>query len=79
METTIVYRGYIGHILGIYRVILGLNWDNGKENGSYYSILGVYRDNGKENGSYHSIMGCESTNPSPGPLLEEDLLVLSRN
>ena len=57
METTIVYWGYIGYILGIYRVILGSNWDNGKENGNYY-ILGVYRDNGK-NGSYHSIMGCE--------------------
>ena len=24
-----VYRGYIGYILGLY-------WDNGKENGSYY-------------------------------------------
>ena len=23
-------------------VILGLYWDNGKENGNYYSILGVY-------------------------------------
>ena len=31
METTIVFRGYIG-------VILGLYWDNGKENGNYYSI-----------------------------------------
>ena len=44
METTIVYRGYIGIILGLY-------WNNGKENGSYYIsigvILGLYWDNGK--------------------------------
>ena len=26
-------------------VILGLYWDNAKENGNYYSILGLYRDN----------------------------------
>ena len=26
-----IYRGYIGDILGIY-------WDNGKENGTYYII-----------------------------------------
>ena len=45
METTII--GYI-------RVILGLYWDNGKENGNYYSI---YWDNGKENGNYNSILG----------------------
>ena len=31
METTIM--GYIGVILGY---ILGLYWDNGKENGNYY-------------------------------------------
>ena len=24
--------------------ILGLYWDNGKENGNYYSILGLYWD-----------------------------------
>ena len=31
--------------LGVYmRVILGLYWDNGKENGNYYSILGLYWD-----------------------------------
>ena len=29
METTIVFRGYIGIILGLYR-------DNGKEHGNYY-------------------------------------------
>ena len=34
-ETTMVYCGYIGYILGLYR-------DNGKENGNYYSILGLY-------------------------------------
>ena len=45
METTLVYR--VG-------VILGLYWDNGKENGNDYSILGFYWDNGKENGSYYS-------------------------
>ena len=28
-------------------VILGLYWDNGKENGNYSSILGLYRDNGQ--------------------------------
>ena len=33
-----------------YYSILGLYWDNGKENGGYYSILGLYWDNGKENG-----------------------------
>ena len=31
METTTLYRGYIGDILGLYR-------DNGKENGNYYII-----------------------------------------
>ena len=36
METTIM--GYIG-IIG---TILGLYWDNGKENGNYYN--GLYRD-----------------------------------
>ena len=41
-------RDYMGFILGLY-------WDNGKENGNYYSILGLlYRDNGKENGNYYS-------------------------
>ena len=32
METTTVYRGYIG-------VILGLYMDNGKENGDYYIYI----------------------------------------
>ena len=32
METTIM--GYIGYILGLY-------WDNGKENGNYCSIVGI--------------------------------------
>ena len=27
-------------------LILGLYWDNGKENGNYH-IIGFYRDNGK--------------------------------
>ena len=44
----------IGYILGLY-------WDNGKENGNYYSIIGyifgLYWDNGKENGNYYSIIG----------------------
>ena len=31
METTIM--GFIGYIMGLY-------WDNGKENGNYCSILG---------------------------------------
>ena len=35
METTIVHRGYVGGILGI-------DWDNGKENGNYYDILELY-------------------------------------
>ena len=39
-----------------YSLLLGLYWDNGKENGNYYSILGLYRDNGKENGNYYSIL-----------------------
>ena len=30
------YWGYIG-------VMLGLFWDNGKENGNYYSILRLHR------------------------------------
>ena len=37
--------------------MLGLYWDNGKENGNYYSMLGLYWDNGKENGNYYSILG----------------------
>ena len=37
--------------------MLGLDWANGKENGSYYSMLGLYWDNGKDNGSYNSILG----------------------
>ena len=28
-------------------MVLGLYWDNGKENGNYYSILELYRHNGK--------------------------------
>ena len=33
METTIMgYRGIMGTILGLY-------WDNGKENGNYYIIV----------------------------------------
>ena len=43
METTMM--GYIG-ILGciyIYIYVLGLYWDNGKENGSYSSNIGLYR------------------------------------
>ena len=36
METTTMGLGF--------RVILGIYWDNGKENGSYYSIQGLYRD-----------------------------------
>ena len=31
METTTLYRDFIGDILGLYR-------DNGKENGNYYII-----------------------------------------
>ena len=38
VETTIIYWGNI-------RVIVGLYWDNGKENGNYYSILEVYMEN----------------------------------
>ena len=45
--------------MGLYWVILGLYWDNGKANGSYREyrvyigyILGLYWDNGKENGKY---------------------------
>ena len=30
-----MYIGITGNILGLY-------WDNGKENGKYYSIMGVY-------------------------------------
>ena len=43
METTIM-----GYILRLYRVILGLYWENGKENGNYYNglyigvMLGLY-------------------------------------
>ena len=32
METTMLYKVYIG-------VVLGLYWDNGKENGSYYITI----------------------------------------
>ena len=35
MKTTILYRDYMEVILGIY-------WDNGKENGNYY--IGLYMD-----------------------------------
>ena len=46
--------------------MLGLYWDNGKENENYYNglyrgyiglyrvILELYWDNGKENGNYYS-------------------------
>ena len=51
--------------IGIIGYVLGLYWDNGKENGSYrdcrvyigYSMLGLYWDNGKENGNYYIIGG----------------------
>ena len=42
METTIVYWGYTGIMekkMETTISILGLYWDNGKENGNYYSIL----------------------------------------
>ena len=42
METIGIIWGFIG-IIGY---ILGLHWDNGKENGSYCSILGLHWDNG---------------------------------
>ena len=32
--------------------MLGLYWDNGKENGNYYSVWGYLGDNGKENRNY---------------------------
>ena len=35
------------HMKWVLGVILGLYWDDGKENGNYYSILGLYWDNGK--------------------------------
>ena len=38
METTTVYRGCIGVILGSYQ-------DSGQENGEYYIILGLHRGN----------------------------------
>ena len=45
-------------------VILGLSWDNGKENGNYKEsrgyigyILGLSWDNGKENGNYRDYIG----------------------
>ena len=44
-------------ILGLGFRVLGLSWDNGKENGNYYSILWLYWDNGKEKGNYYSIWG----------------------
>ena len=34
--------------LGFRDYILGLHWENGKENGNYRSMLGLYRDNGKK-------------------------------
>ena len=41
--------------------ILGLDWDNGKENGNYSDykgytrvILGLYRHNGTENGNNYN-------------------------
>ena len=68
METTgiirvVCYVGIIGGLLGVY-------WENGKENGNYrdykgcmlcryyrgfvWGILGLYWHNGKENGNYYS-------------------------
>ena len=32
---------YVPHIYIYLRVILGLYWDSGKENGNYYIILGL--------------------------------------
>ena len=41
--------------------MIGLYWDNGKENGNYYIIIGyiigLYRDNGKENENNYIIIG----------------------
>ena len=37
--------------------ILGLYWDNGKEDANYSNILGLYWDNGKEDANYCSILG----------------------
>ena len=51
METTIVYCGYIGRMekkmetteMGYMGYMLGLYWDNGKENRNYYNgLYGVY-------------------------------------
>ena len=58
METSTVYKGYIGIMekeckMETSIVYVGLYGDNGTENENYYSILGLYGDNGKENGSYY--------------------------
>ena len=37
--------------------MLGLSWENGKENGNYYGLLGLYWDNEEENGNYYGISG----------------------
>ena len=34
-------------------IILGIYWDDGKENGNYYHIGVIYRGNVKENGNYY--------------------------
>ena len=61
METPLVYWGYIGIVEEKMETpsfsILGLYWDNGKENGNSCSILGLYWDNEKEHGSSFSILG----------------------
>ena len=47
MGTAIMgYIGIIGYILGLY-------WENGKENVNCYSILGIFRDNGTANGNFY--------------------------
>ena len=35
-----------------FRVILGLYWENGKENGNYYSLLGFYYQGVSQNYGY---------------------------
>ena len=63
MGTTIGYWGYI-------RVILGVFWDNGKENGNYYEIRapGSQAKEGMGGSAYdEDLGGCQNFGPFLGP------------
>ena len=65
MEKNVEDEMEAGGIWEFLVVIVGLYWDNGKEDENYCSILGLYWNNGKENGNYYNMLGLFWDNGRP--------------